>query len=284
MKLYYAPGACSLGIRVVMEELGVPYETQTLVSLKDGEQRQPAYLAVNPKAKIPTLERDDGSRLTEWPAIATWLARTNPQAGLIPQDPDAEARALEAIDYIVSTMHMQGFARMVRPENFGPSPADHDAVKARGLEVFSNGFALIDHALEGREYLAGPYSIADAALFFVCNWANRVKVALPPNVAAHFARMQQRRRYSGRWPPKASCSEHAAAGGVLVSPSRRDGLERAGPVPGEHRHPAERDRHRAGEGRRRCCCEGGGSRRSSARRCRARRTRRMRPARRSACR
>src|ERR1700733_9966486 len=132
MKLYYSPGACSLGIRVLIEELGVPYETQ-LISLKDGEQRKPAYTAVNPKAKIPALERDDGSVLTEWPAIATWLARTNPGSAMIPQDPDAEARALEAMDYIVSTMHMQGFARMVRAGSFTPNEADQEVVKARGL-------------------------------------------------------------------------------------------------------------------------------------------------------
>ena len=191
MKLYYSPGACSLGIHVLLEELGVPYETQ-LVSLKDGEQRKPAYTAVNPKAKVPALERDDGSVLTEWAAIATWLARTHPGSVMIPKDPDSEARAMEAMDYIVGTMHMQGFARMVRAEAFAPSASDHDAVKARGLEIFTNGFKLIDRALEGREYLAGSYSIADAALLFVCNWANRVKVPLPPNVAAHFARMKQR--------------------------------------------------------------------------------------------
>jgi glutathione S-transferase len=191
LKLYYSPGACSLGIHALLEELGVPYEKQ-LVSLKDGEHRKPAYIAVNPKAKIPALQRDDGSILTEWPAIATWLARTNPMSAMIPQDPDAEARALEAVDYIVSTMHMQGFARMVRPENFGPSASDQDAVKARGLEIFTNGFKLIDRSLEGREYLAGAYSIADTALLFVCNWANRVQVPLPANVAAHYARMKQR--------------------------------------------------------------------------------------------
>jgi glutathione S-transferase len=191
LKLYYSPGACSLGIHALLEELGVPYEKQ-LISLKDGEHRKPAYIAVNPKAKIPALQRDDGSILTEWPAIATWLARTNPKSAMIPQDPDAEARALEAVDYIVSTMHMQGFARMVRPENFGPSASDQDAVKARGLEIFTNGFKLIDRSLEGREYLAGAYSIADTALLFVCNWANRVQVPLPANVAAHYARMKQR--------------------------------------------------------------------------------------------
>lgn len=191
MKLYYSPGACSLGIHALLEEVSVPYETQ-LVSLKDGDQRKPAFTEVNPKAKIPVLERDDGTILTEWAAIATWLARTNPGSALIPQDPDGEVRAMEAMDYIVGTMHMQGFARMARPENFTPNPDDQEAVKARGREIFTKGFDLISRSLANHEYIAGPYSIADAALLFVCNWATRVKVPLPDNVATHFERMKQR--------------------------------------------------------------------------------------------
>ena len=71
---------------------------------------------------MPALERDDGSILTEFPAIATWLARTNPDAKLLPDDVESQVRALEAIDYVVATLHMQGFGRLFRPENFGPEP------------------------------------------------------------------------------------------------------------------------------------------------------------------
>ena len=75
MKLYYMPGACSIGIHVLLEEIGKPYEAQ-LVNLREGGQFKPEFTAVNPKSKVPTLVRDDGSVLTEYPAIAWWLART----------------------------------------------------------------------------------------------------------------------------------------------------------------------------------------------------------------
>ena len=192
MKLYYSPGACSIGIHVLLEEIGKPYEA-VLVNTREGAQFKPEYVAINPKSKVPALMRDDGSVLTEYPAIAFWLARTNPEAKLLPDDPEAQARALEAIDYCVATMHMQGFSRIFRPANFSANEADHEAVKARGEEIFSKGLALMDKALQGKDYLLGQFSIADSALFYCCFWwADRLKKELPPNVAAHYARMKAR--------------------------------------------------------------------------------------------
>ncbi|HVC61642.1 MAG TPA: glutathione S-transferase N-terminal domain-containing protein [Acetobacteraceae bacterium] len=192
MKLLFAPGACSLGIHLLLEEIGKPYETER-VNLQGGAQYQPPFTTVNPKSKVPTLVRDDGSVLTEFPAIAYWLARTNPAAKLLPDDPDAQARALEAMDYVVATMHMQGFTRIFRPGNFSPNAADEDAVKARGKEIFEKGLAIMDTALAGKDYLVGPFSIADAALFYVEFWgAARLKMDLPANCAAHYKRMLAR--------------------------------------------------------------------------------------------
>jgi glutathione S-transferase len=178
---------------VLLEEIGKPYETAT-VKLMEGAQYKPEFTAINPKSKVPTLVRDDGSVLTEFPAIAYWLARTNPQSGLLPDDPDTQARVFEAMDYVVATLHMQGFARMFRPENFSPKPEDAEAVKARGREIFEKGLALVDKALAGKEYLGGAsLSIADAALFYVEFWAaGRMKMTLPPNCAAHYQRMLAR--------------------------------------------------------------------------------------------
>jgi len=192
MKLMFAPGACSLGIHLLLEEIGKPYETER-VNLMEGAQYKPQFTTVNPKSKVPTLVRDDGSVLTEFPAIAYWLARTNPGANLLPDDVDSQARALEAMDYVVATMHMQGFTRIFRPGNFSPNESDADAVKARGREIFEKGLALMDKALEGKDYLAGRFSIADAALFYVEFWgAARLKMALPANCAAHYQRMLAR--------------------------------------------------------------------------------------------
>lgn len=192
MKLFYAPGACSIGIHVILEELGQPYEAHK-INLQAGEQYAPGFKAVNPKSKVPTLERDDGSVLTEFPAIATWLARSHPEKALLPTDLEGETRALEAMDYVVATIHMQGFGRMFRPGNYAPSEADHDAVKARGREIFEAGLATMETALAGKDYLTGSFSVADAALFYVEFWgADRMKMTLPPNCAAHYARMKAR--------------------------------------------------------------------------------------------
>jgi len=192
MKLYYAPGVCSIGIHVLLEEIGKPYDLEA-VNLREGAQYQPQFTGVNPKSKVPTLQRDDGSVLTEFPVIATYLAKTNPQAKLIPQDLETEIRASEAMEYAVATMHGQGFARIFRPGNFGPAEQE-DAVKTRGREMVEKGFQVIDKALAGKDYLGGKeLSIADAAVFYVEFWgAGRLGMKLPANVAAHYERMKSR--------------------------------------------------------------------------------------------
>ena len=192
MKLYYAPGACSIGIHVLMEEIGKPYEAVKL-SLQEGQQYKPEFTGVNPKSKVPTLQRDDGSVLTEYPAIAYWLASANPDAELMPKGTDDVVRAMEATDFCVATLHMQGFSRIFRPANFAPNEADHDKVKARGEEIYQKGLGVLDKALAGKEYVAGAYSFADSALFYVTWWWHgRLKKELPPNVAAHYGRMAAR--------------------------------------------------------------------------------------------
>lgn len=192
MKLFYAPGACSIGIHVLLEEIGKPYEAKAL-NTKEGEQFKPDFTSLNPKSKVPTLVRDDGSVLTEYPAIALWLASTFPEAKLLPQGAENLAKALEYTDYAVATLHMQGFSRIFRPANFAPNEADHEAVKARGVEIFEKGLGLFDKALAGKDYLLGEFSFADSALFYVSFWwAARLNKTLPPNVAAHYERMKAR--------------------------------------------------------------------------------------------
>jgi glutathione S-transferase len=193
MKLYYAPGACSFGIHVLLEEIGKPYQIEA-VNFREGAQYKPPYTSVNPKSKVPTLERDDGSILTEFPVIARWLALQNPEMSLIPKDPETDIRAMEVMEYVVGTMHPQGFTRLFRTDRFAPSASDHEAVKAQGRENIEKGFAIVDKALERKDYLGGrDLSIADAALFYVEYWgAKRVGMQLPENCAAHFSRMMAR--------------------------------------------------------------------------------------------
>ncbi|MGE0222068.1 MAG: glutathione S-transferase family protein [Acetobacteraceae bacterium] len=191
MKFYYAPGACSIGIHVLLEEIGKPYEA-IAVNLREGAQFKPDFTAVNPKSKVPTLVRDDGAVQTEYPAIAYWLARTNPYSNLLPDNVELQARVLEITDYCVATVHMQGFSRMFRASNYTPNAADEDAVKARGKEIVEKGFATLSKALEGKDYAVGPYSFADSALFYVEFWSGRVGLTLPQNCSAHLERMMAR--------------------------------------------------------------------------------------------
>jgi glutathione S-transferase len=101
---------------------------------------------------------------------------------------------MEAMEYAVSTMHGQGFARIFRSERFAPSQADQDTVKAAGREIVEKGFAVIDEALKGKNFIGGnEFSPADTALFYVEFWAaKRLGMKLPANVAAHFDRMMAR--------------------------------------------------------------------------------------------
>jgi glutathione S-transferase len=177
---------------VLLEEIGKPYDLEA-VNLRDGAQYQPAFTKVSPKSKVPALERDDGSILTEFPVIATYLAKTNPQAKLIPDNLETEIRAAEAMEYAVATMHGQGFARIFRPGNFGPAE-NEEQVKARGREMVEKGFEILDKALAGKQYLGGnQLSTADAAVFYVEFWAaGRLGMKLPANVTAHYERMKAR--------------------------------------------------------------------------------------------
>jgi glutathione S-transferase len=192
MKLFYAPGACSMGIHLILEEIGKPFEA-VKISLRDGPEARAALDRVNPKGKVPTLQRDDGMVITEYPVIAAALAHANPEAKLLPSDPDQAIIAGEAIDYCVATIHMQGFSRMFRPANFAPSEADHEAVKARGRELMEKGFAVMAATLVDKDWIAGSYSIADSALFYVEYWAaKRMGMSLPAPLAAHLDRMLAR--------------------------------------------------------------------------------------------
>ncbi len=192
MKLFYSPYACSLAIHVLLEEIGRPYDLQRVDFTKQ-EQHGAEYAAINPKAKVPVLERDDGSRLTELPAIAWYLARSNPQANLLPDDIESEVRALEIMEYLTATVHMRGFTRIFRPEAFSASPAEREKVLETGRGISTQGFELMVPVLGQKDYLLGAFSIADAALFFLEFWAaGPASLTLPPALDGHLQRMLAR--------------------------------------------------------------------------------------------
>ena len=93
--LCYAKRTCAIGIHVIMEEIGLPYDLR-LIDLATGEQRLPEYKSINPKGKVPALVRKDGSILTEFVAISMWLSLNNPDKNLMPTDPERLVRTVEA--------------------------------------------------------------------------------------------------------------------------------------------------------------------------------------------
>jgi len=192
MKLFYFPNACSLGIHVLLEEVGATFDLVS-INLAQGAQHQPDFLAINPKAKVPALELDDGHLVTEFPAIAYYLARQYPDANLWPQDLTSQTQALSLLDYMIATVHMRGFTRIFRPSMFSPTPSDEAAVKEAGIAVISKGFELLAAELGDKDYLLGEFSIADAGLFFLEWWAiARAGLAVPPAISAHLERMKTR--------------------------------------------------------------------------------------------
>jgi glutathione S-transferase len=191
MKFYMTPGSCSTGIHILLEELEKVFEVY-IVNLPAGQQYTPEYMAINPKSTIPTLVRDDGKPLTEFQAIAYWLARSNPKAGLLPADLDSEVLVLETMDYVVGTIHMQGFARIFNSTEFTPNEMDHEAVKNHGRKIVEKGFSVVNGILESKDYIAGSFSIADAALFYVEFWADKINLEMPENCLAHYRRMLKR--------------------------------------------------------------------------------------------
>ena len=140
---------------------------------------------------MPTLARDDGSVLTEFPAIAYWLAQTNP-SGICCRTMSMARRARWSCPTTRCHHPHAGLQAAVPAANFTPTAADEEAVKARGKEIADKGFAIVDKALEGKDYAVGKFSIADAAIFYVEFWAKRVELPLPANCAAHFDRMMAR--------------------------------------------------------------------------------------------
>lgn len=191
MKFYMTPGSCSTGIHILLEEIGEIFQVY-LVNLLAGDQFKPEYLAINPRGSVPALVMDDGKALTTWQTIACKLAETFPQAGLMPEGEEEKARAMKVMDYAVNTMHGEGFARIFVTDRFALDENDAQDELKLGRRILDKGFAKLEEVLEGRSFVAGQFSIADAALFYIEFWADRTDVPLPPNCRAHYERMLQR--------------------------------------------------------------------------------------------
>ncbi len=188
MKLYYSPGACSLSPHIVAQELGLPLTLVKVDLAAKKTEHGEDFLAINSKGYVPALVLDDGTVLTEGPAITQYLADLRPEAGLAPANGTIARYQLQAmLGYINSELH----------KSFSPlfNPATTPDVRAEREAYLRKRFAWIDAVLARQSFLTGgQFSIADAYLFVVTNWAKPVKLDLAEfkNLAAFQARVSAR--------------------------------------------------------------------------------------------
>jgi glutathione S-transferase len=193
LKLYYSPGSCALASHLALEEAGADYEA-IRVDFKAGEQTQPAYLAINPKGRVPALVTDRGI-LTESPAILAYIAQTHPQARLAPfDDPFALGQVQAFNSYLCSTVHV-AHAHGPRGYRWADDAAAQEAMKRKLPENVAEAFGLIESKmLPGPWVMGEQFSICDPYLFTLGRWleGDGVDIGRFPKVQAHRQRMEQR--------------------------------------------------------------------------------------------
>ena len=174
LTLYLAPGSSSMAPHIALREVDAPFEMRAL-SFARRENRDPAYLSINPEGKVPTL-LVEGRPLTEVAGILFYLARRFPEAGLLPDnDAEAEAKVVSWMSFLAATVH----------------PA-----RRQGVENARAVYRLVERRLDGREWaVGGRMSIADIHLFrLFWRFRNSASSATEefPSLLAHYDRMLAR--------------------------------------------------------------------------------------------
>lgn len=172
MKLYYAPGACSLSPHIVLREIGADFDL-TRVDLKSHRTEDDQdYMATNPKGYVPALQLDDGAILTEGPAIVQYLADRHPSARLAPPAGSLErARLQEWLTFIGTEIH----------KSFGVffNPSAGEDWKSHARQAIKRRLAYVADSLGSRPYLLGEdFSCADAYMFVMLRWAGKFEIDL----------------------------------------------------------------------------------------------------------
>ena len=187
MKLYYAPGACSLSPHIVARELGIAVDLKKVNTKDKSMDGGGDYWKVNGRGYVPALELDNGQVLTEGPAIVQYLADQKPDAGLAPKAGTFERyRLQEWLNFLTSEIH-KTFSPLFKPN----TPEEYKKIAKENL---AGRFDWLEKQLAGKEYLMGSFSVADAYLFVLLNWTKPTQIDLSrwPNLAAFHKRVGSR--------------------------------------------------------------------------------------------
>jgi glutathione S-transferase len=181
MKLFYSPGACSLADHIAMHEAGLNFE-RVRVDLKTKlTETGQKFDEINPKGYVPVLELDDGQILTENVAILAWVAQHG--AATAPHGETGRLRLIEMLAFISTEIHKQ-FGRVFKPSS--------DAEASAAREKIGQRFKLIGGMFKGDYLFGNDVSVADAYLFTMLLWAERVGLDVPQVLAAFAQRMKAR--------------------------------------------------------------------------------------------
>jgi glutathione S-transferase len=161
--LYWSPAAANMTPHAMLEDIGVPYELVKIDTSK-GEQRSPAYLKVNPHARVPTLVYDGGKVLYEATAIALFLAERHPEAGFAPTVGSQDRPPfLQWMSYLTNTVQ-ESLRHWWHPERFVDGASSQADVKAKAEQSLAGMFRFLDqHLAESGPYLCGQ-------TFYVCDY------------------------------------------------------------------------------------------------------------------
>jgi glutathione S-transferase len=188
MRLYYAPGACSLAPHIALREAGLPFDLEKVNLGKKTTEGGKDYTKVNPKGSVPALELDDGQILTEVAVLVQYIADRAPASGLAPKAGTMERyRLMEWLNFVSSEIH----------KTFGPlfNPKATEDSKALQLDLLNKRLDYVSERLGDRPYLMGDtFTGADAYLFTTLNWTGFLKMDLGkwPRLEAYMARVSAR--------------------------------------------------------------------------------------------
>jgi glutathione S-transferase len=193
LTFYFAPNTCALATHIALEDAGADYVAKRIDFAK-AEQRSPAYLAINPKARVPVLATPRGV-ITETPALLVYIAQNHRQAELAPlDDPFAFAELQAFANYLASTVHV-AHAHRVRGARWADEPDSLEDMKRKTPDNVRACFELIErHLFRGPWAMGERYSVIDPYLFTLAGWleGDSVDIAEFPAIADHHRRMADR--------------------------------------------------------------------------------------------
>jgi glutathione S-transferase len=163
LQLYYTPVACSMVPYINLTEAQADFEVMPL-NFSKGEHMSPEYLRLNPKHRVPVL-MIDGEPLTENVAINLWIARTFPQAKLLPIDRKQEIKAISLMAWCASGIH-PALTPNALPKRFCDAPDSEESVKQCAQKLLAEHFGIADALLAGREWFFDHYTAPDAYFFW----------------------------------------------------------------------------------------------------------------------